>query len=129
MVEYKSLVEVYEDINIEYTQNWHCQIGNTIFCHPKAFSSGMMATAKKAMDYFRNENKQFNSLVMAHTHRIGEYIIGNTTIYEQGTCCDTTKNNYHDGSLVNSQKQGFIYLCQDSDGNVLRDKTKLEVIN
>ena len=129
MVEYKPLIEVYEDVNIEYTQNWHCQIGNTIFCHPKAFSSGMMATAKKAMDYFRNENKQFNSLVMAHTHRIGEYIIGNTTIYEQGTCCDTTKNNYHDGDLVNSQKQGFIYLCQDSNGNVLRDKTKLEVIN
>ena len=47
MVEYKPLIEVYEDVNIEYTQNWHCQIGNTIFCHPKAFSSGMMATAKK----------------------------------------------------------------------------------
>jgi hypothetical protein len=66
---------------------------------------------------------------MAHTHRIGEYVVGNTTIYEQGTCSDITKQNYNDGKLVNSQKEGFIYMCQDKNGNVIKDKTRLVVLN
>ena len=69
----------------------------------------------------------FTSLVMAHTHRTGEYTIGNTVTYEQG--CDTKKNNYSDGKLYNSQKEGFIYICQDSNGKLIKDKTKLVVLN
>jgi len=84
-----------------------------------------MKTAEKAMLWFRNEGVQFSSLVLAHTHRMGEYIIGNTTIYEQGTCCDTDKNNYHDGDLVNTQKQGFLYLCQDNKGELVKPHTRL----
>ena len=38
-------------------------------------------------------------------------------------------NNYSDGQLYNSQKEGFIYLCQDGKGNTLRDKTELVVLN
>lgn len=128
-VEYKPLKDVFDDVEIEYTGSWHCQIGQTIFCHPKAFSSALMGTAKKAMDYFRNEGKTFSSLVMAHTHRTGEYTIGNTTIYEQGTCSDTSKMSYMDGRLTFSQKQGFMYICQDENGKILRDKTDLIVLN
>ena len=128
-VEYKPLVEVFNDIEIEYTGNWHNQINDCIFCHPKAFSSGILKTSEKAMLWFRNEGFDFKTLVMAHTHRSGMYSIGNTTIYEQGAFCDTKSNNYSDGQLYNSQKEGFIYLCQDGKGNTLRDKTELVVLN
>ena len=126
---YEPISEVFEDIKIEYTGNWHCQIFDTIFCHPKAFASNPMKTAEKAMYFFRNEGKQFKTLVMAHTHRIGSYTIGNTTIYEQGAACETDKTNYTDGMLINSQKQGFIYLCYDKDGNCMPEKTKLVTLN
>ena len=42
---------------------------------------------------------------------------------------DVKKNNYSDGKLFNSQKEGFIFLCQDNNGNTIKDKTKLIVLN
>ena len=65
---------------------------------------------------------------MAHTHRLGEYVIGNTTIYEQGCCCDVDQMQYNNGKLINSQKEGFLYLCQDMENKTIRDKTKLILI-
>lgn len=127
--EYKPLLEVFDDVEINYTNNWHMQIGDAIFCHPKAFSSGIMKTAEKAMLWFRNEGFDFRTLVLAHTHRSGIYSIGNTTVYEQGAFCNTKSNNYSDGQLYNSQKEGFIYLCQDSNSNTIKEKTKLVVLN
>lgn len=126
---YEPISEVFDNIKITYTGNWYCQIFDTIFCHPKAFASSPMKTAEKAMYFFRNEGKQFQTLVMAHTHRTGSYSIGNTMIYEQGAACDTDKLNYSNGMLVNSQKQGFIYLCYDADGHCVFDKTKLVTLN
>lgn len=126
---YSPLKEVIEDTELVYIDNWFCQIGDAIFCHPLAFSTAMMKTAEKAMLYFRNEGFDFKNLVMAHTHRSGQYTVGNTTLYEQGAFCDVTKNNYSDGRLVNSQKEGFIYLCQDKNGKTLKDKTQLIILN
>lgn len=128
-VEYKPLKEIFENIEIEYVDNWYCQIGDAIFCHPIAYSSGILKTAEKAMLWFRNEGFNFTKLIMAHTHHIGQYTLGNATIYEQGAFCDTKKNNYSDGKLFNSQKEGFIYLCQDANGNTIDSKTKLVVLN
>ena len=128
-IEYKPLREVFEDIEIDYVNNWYCQIGDCIFCHPTAYSSGILKTAEKAMLWFRNEKFDFKNLVLAHTHRSGQYTIGNTTIYEQGAFCDVKKNNYSDEKLFNSQKEGFIFLCQDNNGNTIKDKTKLIVLN
>ena len=121
----KWIDEINSEVN--YVNNWYCQIGDTIFCHPKAFKSGIMKTAETAMNFFRNEGYQFKTLVMAHTHRSGQYTIGNTTLYEQGCFCDTKKNNYTDGQLFNSQKEGFLYLEQDLDGNTIN--SKLVVLN
>lgn len=121
-VEYKPLTDVFDDIEIEYNDNWFCQIGETIFCHPLAFNSQPMKTAEKAMYFFRNEGYEFSSLIMSHTHRIGEYTIGKTDIFEQGCTCDVSKINYSDGRLVNSQREGFIWLGQDKDGKVIKYK-------
>lgn len=126
---YTPIKQLFPDIDINYTDNWWTQIGDTIFAHPSAFSSGVLKTAEKAMYFFRNEGHQFSELVMAHTHRVGEYYIGNTRIIEQGAFSDVSKNNYTDGRLYNSQKEGFVYLCQDINGKTLRDKTELVALN
>lgn len=98
---------------------------DVMFVHPKAFSSSPMKTAEKAVLWFRNEGYDFNCLVMAHTHRLGSYKIGNTTMYEQGAACETQKMRYGDGALVNSQQQGCIYVCLDKDGYNIESATKL----
>ena len=126
---YEPIQNVFPNVEIDYTDKWWVQIGDTIFAHPSAFSSGVLKTAEKAMYFFRNEGLIFKELVMAHTHRVGEYYIGNTRIIEQGAFCDVAKNNYTDGQLYNSQKEGFVYLCQDVCGSTIRDKTELVALN
>ena len=126
---YTPLKEVFGDIDVRYTSGWWYQYRNTVFCHPKAFSSGILKTSEKALSWFRNNGNVFTSLVMAHTHRIGMYKVGNCTIYEQGCCCKTSKMQYADGMLVNSQKEGFLYLCLDKDGCVNEDATRLVSLN
>lgn len=126
---YTPIKELFPTIEIDYTDDWWVQIGDTIFAHPSAFSSGVLKTAEKAMYFFRNEGMQFMELVMAHTHRVGEYYIGNTRIIEQGAFSDVSKNNYNNGQLYNSQKEGFVYLCQDINGKTIREKTELVALN
>lgn len=126
---YAPLQEIIEGIEIVYTNSWYCQIGKTIFCHPMSFSCGILKTAEKAVQYFRNEGFQFDALVMGHTHRVGEYKQGGTMLYEQGCCCDVTKQHYADGRLTPSQKEGFIYLCQDEEGQLVREQTKVISLN
>lgn len=128
-VYYSPIKDVFKDIEIVYTDDWKTQIGSVVFAHPKAFSSGILKTAEKAMGWFRNEGYVFDTLVMAHTHRIGSFYVGNTVLYEQGAFSDVKKNNYSDGKLYNSQKEGFIYLCLDKDGKCIKDKTELVVLN
>ena len=126
---YEPLCQVFPDIEINYTGTWFSQYGDVLFCHPKAFSSGPMKTAEKALYFFRNEDFHFKALIMSHTHRIGQYKIGKTMIYEQGACCDTNKMAYHDGQLINSQKQGFIVLCLDKDDKIIESKTQIVSLN
>lgn len=122
---YEPLSTVFEGIEFEYTKNWHCKIGKTIFCHPSAFSSGMMKTAEKAMQYFLTQDRDFSAIVLAHTHQLGKYIKGGITLYEQGTVSDTSKQTYTDGRLYMPQQTGFLYMCQDKNGNIIDEKTKL----
>lgn len=126
---YEPLTEVFPDIEIIYTKNWFSQIGDAIFAHPKTFSSAPLKTAEKALYWFRNEGYNFTQMIMSHTHRIGQYKIGNSTIIEQGAFCHTDKMDYGDGLLINSQKQGFVILCQDKDGKTIESKTKIITLN
>lgn len=128
---YEPLGMVLSDMNIcvEYRDTWYTQIGKTIFCHPLAYSNTMMKTARDAMQYFKNEGYDFDSLVMAHTHRVGYYSIGSTRIYEQGAFCDTSKHVYMDGRLANTQKEGFILVCQDVNGSNIPEQTKIFELN
>src|SRR5574344_31275 len=126
---YEPICEVFPDISIEYAGKWYAQIGQVIFCHPRAFKSAPMKTAQDAMMWFRNEGMVFSGLVMAHTHRLGNYAVGNTVLYEQGCCCETSKMSYANGRLTMSQKEGFLYLCLDKDGAPIRECSKLVSLN
>lgn len=128
---YEPLVEVFENtgIKVEYVKNWYAQVGNVLFCHPLTFNGGIMKTSEKAIWFFRNEGFQFDALVMAHTHRVGNYVVGNTIMYEQGACCETSKMRYADGKLTLGQREGFLYLCLDKDGAVMREQSKLVYLN
>lgn len=128
-VKYSPLCDVFDDVKIEYTGTWYSQYEDVLFGHPKAFSSLPMKTAEKALYWFRNEDFNFKTLIMAHTHRLGSYKIGNTSIYEQGCCCETKQMKYTDGQLINSQKEGFMFICLDKNGHVIDDKTKLISLN
>lgn len=125
-VYYEPLTEVfYGEIEVRYTGEWWCKRGRTIFAHPLAYSSGMLKTAEKAVNYFYRVTDNFDTVVLAHTHKLGMYIQGDVTLYEQGACCDVSKLAYRDGQLTMPQQQGFLYLCQDATGGLVMDQTKL----
>lgn len=128
-VKYSPLCEVFDDMEIEYTGTWYSQYKDILFCHPKAFASSPLKTAEKALYWFRNEGFDFKNLIMSHTHRVGSYKIGNTMIYEQGCCCETSKMRYNDGQLINSQKEGFMIICLDKDGHVIEGRTHIKTLN
>lgn len=124
---YSPLSEVLSEsgIEIDYSGDWSCIIGNTIFTHPLSYSSGMLKTTQKAVDHFLRKNRDFTSIVLGHTHKLGSYFQGNIQMFEQGCTCDLSKLNYADGKLALPNQNGFIYVCQDLSGNVITDKTKL----
>lgn len=128
---YEPLIDVFADegIEVQYTRNWYAQLGGVLFCHPLAFKGGIMKTSQDAVTFFRNEGKVFSCLVMGHTHRTGYYTLGHTIMYEQGACCDTSQMRYSDGKLTLGQREGFLYLCLDKNGDVMREQSKLICLN
>jgi len=126
---YTPIKDVFENIEVTYTKDWKCKIGKTWFVHPRAASSGMLKTTEKALNYFLRMDKDFDSIIMAHTHHLGSYIQGDIYMFEQGCCCKSEEMDYADGLLFNPQQQGFIYVCQNENGGLIYDKTKLISIN
>lgn len=124
---YSPLTEVFEgtDIDISYTGNWWRKIGKSIFVHPLSYSSGMLKTTEKAIEHFLRIDRDFDALIMAHTHKLGSYVQGGIYMYEQGCCCKTEMLDYNDGYMTLPPQKGFIYICQDVDGNIIPNKTKL----
>lgn len=124
---YSPLTEVFADegVSISYTGEWWRRVGNTIFAHPLTYSNGMLKTTEKAVEYFLRVEKDFDTIVLGHTHKLGSYIQGNVHMYEQGCLCDLDKLTYNDGLLTIPNQNGFIYLCQDKDGNLIDETVKL----
>lgn len=126
---YEPLCNVFEDIEIEYVDDWKSKIGKTIFAHPLAYRSGMLATADKAKDYLQDTVKEpFDCVVMAHTHKIGYSKKGYIKLFEQGTFADVKKMDYVDGRLMAPQQSGFAFICQDKEGNLLHEKSRVIVL-
>lgn len=43
--------------------------------------------------------------------------------------CDVDKMRYSDGRLQKPQKMGFAVICQDNEGSIIKDKTKVVVLD
>lgn len=126
---YEPLCNVFEDIEIEYVDDWKSKIGKTIFAHPLAYRSGMLVTADKAKDYLQDTVKEpFDCVVMAHTHKVGYSKKGYIKLFEQGAFADVKKMDYVDGRLMAPQQSGFAYICQDEEGNLLHEKSRVIVL-
>lgn len=126
---YEPLCDVFDDIEIKFVDDWHCRIGKTIFAHPLAYRSGILATADKAKQYFQDtETEPFDTICMAHTHKIGDSMIGRIRLLEQGAFADVKAMNYVDGHLTPPQKAGFALITQDKDGNIVHEKSKVIMI-
>lgn len=128
-IEYEPLQRVFESIDIEFVNNWHSRIGKTIFAHPMSYRSNFLATADKAKQYFQDTEKEpFDCVCMAHTHKIGDTMSGNIRLLERGAFAHIDKMNYMDGKLTPPQKSGFAYICQDEEGNIINEKSKIYMI-
>ena len=126
---YEPIQNVFDKIVIEFVDDWKCQIGKTIFCHPLAYRSGILATADRAKQFFQDTaEKPFDTICMAHTHKIGDAMIGKIRLLEQGAFADVKQMNYADGKLTPQQKSGFAVIYQDEDGNTIHEKTKIHLI-
>lgn len=127
---YASLISVFSEQNIDivYDGSWWTKVGNVIFAHPLSYSSGMLKTTEKAINFFLRQDRNFTAIVLGHTHKIGSYKQGNILMYEQGCCCDLSKLDYNDGKLIIPGQNGYMYICLDKDGNIIEDKTKLETM-
>lgn len=126
---YPPLREIYEDQNIDiyYNGDWYCRVGNVMFAHPLAYSVSMLKTAEKAVTFFTRsfETRSFTAVVLAHTHKVGFYKVGDIRIYEQGCCCYLDMIDYADGKLQDPQQNGYMYIALDYNGNIIEDKTRL----
>jgi len=126
---YEPLKCVFENIEIEYVNDWKSRIGKTFFVHPLAYRQGMLATADKAKDYLQDTEKEpFDCVVMAHTHKVGDSTKGFIRLFEQGAFANVDKLDYADGRLMAPQKSGFALICQDDEGNLIHEKSKVIVI-
>lgn len=121
---YEPIKNIFENIEVVYTNNWFCQIGSCIFSHPKAFRSGILGTSEKAFLYFIQEGYNFDALILAHTHKIAMSKYGNKFLFEQGTMC-VEQGYATSGGLQRPQAQGFIYIILDKDDKFNYEKSKL----
>lgn len=126
---YASLIETYPEKEIIYNGNWYEKEGNVIFCHPLSYSSGMLKTTEKAVNYFLRIDRTFTGIIMGHTHKIGSFSQAGIKMYEQGCVCDLSKLDYSNGKLIIPNQNGYMYICLDNDGNIIQDKTKLITID
>lgn len=124
---YSPLTEFFADSQVEiiYTGDWKCKIGNVIFAHPLSYSSGILKTTEKATDFFLRQDRTFSACILAHTHKLGSYFSGNIQMYEQGCMCDLSRLDYADGKLQIPNQNGFIYVCLDENGDIINSKTEL----
>lgn len=126
---YEPLCNIFKDIDITYVDDWKVKIGKSWFVHPLAYRQGFLATADKAKDYLQDTDKEpFDCVVLAHTHSVGDTTKGYIRLLEQGAFADVKQMNYLDGKLTKPHKMGFAIICQDSNGELIHDKSKVIVL-
>lgn len=114
------------ECEVEYTNNFWCVVGKTIFAHPQAFVQNVLGTTVKAYDYFNAKGVDFDTVVLAHTHFLSFTMYGEKYLFEQGCMANLSKMNYMDTKLPKRpQNNGVVYIVQNENGNIIFDKSKI----
>lgn len=121
---YKPLKKILK-CKVHYENNYWCKIGDVIYCHPSAYSSAIMGTAKKAMEYFNSQGLNYKAIVLGHTHKLGLYKLGDKLLIEQGCVADTKKLKYFSGKLTLPQSGGYVYMELDNNNKLIKNSVKL----
>lgn len=103
--------------NFVIVDNWFYQHNDTIFAHPKNFSSVNMKTAVNTYRYFVNAGYQFSAVCIGHTHKIGNIMIGRNLVTEVGCLCEDM--SYANNGNINYTPQGLGYGIYYYDNGVV----------
>lgn len=127
VAQYTPIRDIFKEkgIDVVYTGDWWKKVGRVIFAHPLSYSSAMLKTTEKAVNYFLRQDRDFSSVVLGHTHKLGSFVQGSIAMYEQGCCCDLSRLDYADGKLYLPGQNGFIYMLLDDNGDPIKNKTEL----
>lgn len=110
----------FSNVTYQQSENWYVRIGKTIFAHPSAFSGGYPGgTAVRLDKYFaeRLGNDAFDSLVVAHTHRIYKGVICGRMLIEQGALCARQPYEHKCNLRFSNSMNGYAVIYQDKNGN------------
>jgi predicted phosphodiesterase len=122
------LVPTHNFKNIYYNRHleWYTRIGNAIFVHPREYSSVIHKTASNFAKHFNEKEKDWQCLVVAHTHKIATSIQNGRLILEQGCCCLPMDYESSGKSKMTSQAFGYAVVYMDDEGNVDYNKSNVE---
>jgi predicted phosphodiesterase len=98
---------------------WWLRFGNVIFAHPDRFLRRTMGTAEEVSKYFMNRYIDFETLMVAHTHRLSGFspVMGKWLAEIPAMC--TPMDYMADGhAKVGSLHNGHAIVCIGPDGRL-----------
>lgn len=110
--------------NVVYVREfpWYSQIGKTIFVHPDSYygdtaGGRVLGTVVRADNYFRTK-RDYDSIIMAHTHKVGMAIRDGVMLMEHGCACNMLEYQQDDRKFrYGTQHNGYSLIYQDHKGN------------
>lgn len=107
--------------NVEYKDPtgrdaWYKQIGKTLFCHPFRGYSLLGKTVLTAAQRFRERDFDFDTVVLAHTHRQFTGNWGSTVLYESGCMCLEMDYAVEGAIQYGPATIGYTVIYQDAKG-------------
>ena len=120
------LQDKYDFSNVSYEGGplrWYRKIGKTLFAHPSYFSRVPMKTVHNAMESL-SQKEDFECIVLGHTHKIGQVIVKNKLLIEQGCCCSIQGYEANAKAQFTPQAFGYAIVFMNEKGEVDFNKTK-----
>lgn len=108
-------ITTYEPLDYEVINDWYCLVGDMIVCHPLSFSRVAAKTAEMALNYFVERGVEFNSVLIAHTHKISSCFKYGKHAVEIGCMCKP-QDYANSGNLSYAQQCSGYYLATFKDG-------------
>ena len=113
--------------NVKYSGgagHWFNKVGKCIFAHPSGGSKIPMRLATNTVDYFIDKVRDFDCVVIGHTHRQGK--IQNyrgKLVIEQGCCCSPQQYEANPKMQFGIQSFGYAVVYMDNAGNIDLDRS------